>query len=447
MFVESESVELKEKYSDSVCKEIVAFLNTNGGKLIIGVNDCGTIVGITNVDETSRKISDVITDQIEPNPQSLISSEIKYEDGKMFIIVNVPRGIQPIYCQKKHGFSSAGCFIRIGTTTKSMTEEEIHSRYQKNFTNRDLMLVTPARYGDISFNTIQLTYMLRGFHLGEERFEANLNLRTPDGQYNQLAELLSDHNTIPMILVKFRGKDKSKLSENYNYGNKCILTAYETMKNKIVAENICISDTTVRPREDKYLYDFDSVNEAVINAFVHNDWNISQPTISYFDDRIEILSYGGLPNNQTEDKFFKGISSPRNEMLMRIFLDMHLTERTGHGIPAIVSKYGKDIFDIDSSYIKVTIPFDKEVLEKSRPAPLASKENTNLTKTEKRILKILIDNPYATSDVLADDIGVNARTIERAFLTLQEKGLLARTGSKRIGRWCVLEENFNTSLE
>ena len=46
MFVESESVELKEKYSDSVCKEIVAFLNTNGGKLIIGVNDCGTIVGI-----------------------------------------------------------------------------------------------------------------------------------------------------------------------------------------------------------------------------------------------------------------------------------------------------------------------------------------------------------------------------------------------------------------
>lgn len=61
----------------------------------------------------------------------------------------------------------------------------------------------------------------------------------------------------------------------------------------MIAENICISDTTVRPRVDTYLYDIDCVNEAILNALVHNDWTITEPQISMFSDRIEILSHGG----------------------------------------------------------------------------------------------------------------------------------------------------------
>ena len=75
-YIESEVLELKARFSDTICKDIVAFLNTNGGDIIIGVDDDGTVVGINNIDETSKKISDVITDQIEPNPQAIISSEI-----------------------------------------------------------------------------------------------------------------------------------------------------------------------------------------------------------------------------------------------------------------------------------------------------------------------------------------------------------------------------------
>ena len=133
-------------------------------------------------------------------------------------------------------------------------------------------------------------------------------------------------------------------------------------KDRLAAENICVSDTSICPRFDRHLFDFDSVNEAVINALVQNDWNVSQPLISIFSDRIEILPHGGLPKGQTRELFFRGISKPRNDMLMRIFLNMNLTEHTRHGIPAILSKYGEAAFDIGDSYILVTIPYDKDVI-------------------------------------------------------------------------------------
>ena len=98
-YIESETLELKEKYTDAICKEIVAFLNASGGTIIIGVKDDGTVVGVNKIDETFRKISDIITTQIEPNPQDEVSSELRFEDGKTLIAINVSKGIKHIYCQ------------------------------------------------------------------------------------------------------------------------------------------------------------------------------------------------------------------------------------------------------------------------------------------------------------------------------------------------------------
>ena len=78
-YIESESMELKEKYSDTIAKEIVSFLNSEGGTIIIGVKDNGTATGVEKLDETLRKISDIITMQVEPNPQDEVSTEVKFE--------------------------------------------------------------------------------------------------------------------------------------------------------------------------------------------------------------------------------------------------------------------------------------------------------------------------------------------------------------------------------
>lgn len=198
------------------------------------------------------------------------------------------------------------------------------------------------------------------------------------------------------------------------------------------AENICISDTTVRPRKDTYLFDFDCVNEAILNALVHNDWTITEPQISMFNDRLDILSHGGLPNGMTKEQFFDGISKPRNATLMRIFLNMGLTEHTGHGIPTIVEKYGKDVFEIENNYIRCTILFNQEVIDQ------IDNKNVGLNKTEKKVIELLIENTSLTSIELSEKIGVTKRTIERTFKSLQEKKMIERVGSKRDGNWIVV---------
>lgn len=436
-YIESETLELKEKYTDVICKEIVSFLNGSGGTIVVGVKDDGTVVGVDKIDETFKKISDIITMQIEPNPQDEVSSEIRFEDGKTLIIVNVPKGIKHIYCRKKYGFSSAGCSIRVGTTCREMTTEQIRVRYENKFIDSEYMLKKRASQPDLSFKELKIYYSEKDYHLDDKNFEANLNLRNQNGDYNLLAELLADRNNVPLIFVKFKGKDKSAISERNDYGYRCIITSYDKIKNRLQAENICISDTTVRPRKDTYLFDFDCVNEAILNALVHNDWTITEPQISMFDNRLEILSHGGLPSGMTKEQFFEGISKPKNATLMRIFLSIGLTEHTGHGIPTIVKKYGEEVFEIENNYIRCTIPFDEKVLDKLKTENVGL--NVGLNKTEKKVVSLLIEDSEYTSDELAAKIGVTKRTIERAFISLQNKKVIERIGSKRDGSWIVIQ--------
>ena len=229
-YIESETLELKEKYTDVICKEIVSFLNASGGTIIIGVKDDGTIVGVQKIDETLKKISDIITMQIEPNPQDEIRSELKFEAGKTLIWIYINKGNKNIYCQKKYGFSSNGCTIRIGTTCREMTPEQIRIRYEKNFTDTEYMLKKRSQSTDLTFRELKIYYAEKGYHLADQSFETNLNLRNADGEYNLLAELLADRNNTPFLFVKFQGNDKSAISERNDYGYGCLLTTYMKVK-------------------------------------------------------------------------------------------------------------------------------------------------------------------------------------------------------------------------
>ena len=79
LYIETDKVEFKEKINDTLTKEIESFLNTNGGAIYIGIDDNGKIVGVDNTDETLRKISDIISDQIEPNAIDCVRPEVEFK--------------------------------------------------------------------------------------------------------------------------------------------------------------------------------------------------------------------------------------------------------------------------------------------------------------------------------------------------------------------------------
>ena len=125
---------------------------------------------------------------------------------------------------------------------------------------------------------------------------------------------------------------------------------------------------------------------------------------------------------------------------MRIFLNMGLTEHTGHGVPTIIKKYGKGVFEITDNYIKCRIPYDEKVLEMSQKnVGINVGTNVGINKTEKAVLGILISNPQKTADEMAVEVGVTKRTIERTLVSLKKKGLIERIGSNKKESWVVIQ--------
>lgn len=281
IYSETDKIELKEKINDSLPKEIESFLNTDGGTVYIGINDAGNVIGLNKLDIQLRAISDIISDQIEPNAIDCVRPEVEIIDDKMIIKIVIKKGYASLYCIKKYGFSSNGCHYRVGTTCKSMTLEMIKQRFESSLSGIDMMVRRESYYQDMSFSKFKLLLLENGYHIDENSFERNFKLRTNDGAYNYLAELLADENSIPFIFAKFKGKTKATFSERSDYGNQCIILAYEKMMERLKLENICMTITNPRPRRDIYLYDIDAVNEALVNAIIHNDYMISDPQVAF----------------------------------------------------------------------------------------------------------------------------------------------------------------------
>ena len=440
MMIESNKIEFKSKYTDQIIKEIVSFLNADGGKIYIGVNDDGSVCGAQKIDEILRNISDVVTMQIEPSAIEDVKPELEFLEGLPVVVINVKKGILPLYCIKKHGFSSNGCLIRIGSSCRSMSESQINERYKLRFFDDDIIVSSSTNLESLSFFTLKNSYLEVGLRLNDDSFETNLKLINSRGKYNIMAELLSDNNRFSLIFVKFNGLNKASISQRSDYGDKSIIFGYRQLMNRIASENICLSNTTVRPRIDTYLFDYDSVNEAIVNAIVHNDWSITEPQVSFFRDRIEILSHGGLPHNLSIEEFYRGISKPRNIRLMKIFSDLDIVDHTGHGVPIIIEKYGKEAFEINDNHIIVTIPFDKQVMESINVgANVGQNVDVNINDTERKIIEMLINDPTLTAEKISIKIEKSKRTAERYLKALQEKEIILRTGSDKKGYWKIIK--------
>ena len=139
-------------------------------------------------------------------------------------------------------------------------------------------------------------------------------------------------------------------------------------------------------------------------------------------------------------EFFNGVSNPRNFVLMRIFLKLGIVEHTGHGVPIIIEKYGKEVFEINDNHIIVTIPFDKQVMESINVgANVGQNVDVNINDMERKIIEMLINDPTLTAEKISMKIEKSKRTAERYLKALQEKGIILRTGSDKKGYWKIIK--------
>ena len=433
-FQETERTELKKVLNDTLPKEMVAFLNSFDGTIYIGVDDDGTVLGIADLDEVQKRIADIITTQILPNPQAYVDLGTKCVDGKNVIEIKVSKG-NALYYIKKYGRSAAGCFIRVGTTCRSMTEEQIDKRYAETVSLPEKSIKDiPVLRDDYTFNKLKQYLVSHGIHINEDSFYRNFCLVTADGRFNILADILADENMNSIKVAVFKGTDKSVFVKRNEYGFTCLIESLEKVINYCDALNETFIDVSVRPRREERLFNEEAFKEAWINACVHNKWSEElAPSVYWFDDRLEIVSYGGIPHDLTMEEFLSGKTEPVNKALMKIFLQCGIVEHSGHGVPVVVREYGENAYTFSENMIKVTIPFCK------RDDVISPNDGINdgiNDRLEDVVIDLIRKNASITVQEIADKTNVSKSTVERLF---KKSTKFKHIGSNKKGHWEVIE--------
>lgn len=212
---------------------------------------------------------------------------------------------------------------------------------------------------------------------------------------------MNDTNTISIKVAKYDGIDRVNLVESNEYGFESLVKATQQVLDKLNLENKTLTKITSKERKETRIWNEISLREAVVNAFVHNDYSRDlAPKFELFDDRLEITSNGGLPEGLAKEEFFEGFSVPRNKEIMRVFKDLDLVEQLGSGIPRILQFYKKESFQFSENFLRIVLP--KNVDEKGvqegghvggQDGGQDDRSRIELTPAQNQVFRLIVENP------------------------------------------------------
>lgn len=333
---ESEVVELKEIYTPDLKKEIISFANTNGGTILIGVQDNGNIIGIDNADFVIQQIANSIRDSIRPDITMFTNIELlKYED-KTYIKLTVEQGTKRPYYLSDKGLKPSGVYVRSGTTSAPASEDAI--RMMIKATDGDTFETNRSLIQELTFNSLSKEMEKRNFEFTEVQMK-NLGILSSDSIFTNMGLLVSDQCKHSIKFAVFQGADKLIFKDRKEFTGSLfeqLADAYKT----IDFYNGTMASFHDLLRTDERDYPEDAVREALLNAIVHRDYSFSGSTlINLYANRLEIISLGGLVSGLSLKAAMLGASQPRNEKLANLFYRMKLIEAYGTGLSKIISCY------------------------------------------------------------------------------------------------------------
>ena len=432
---EDESREFKENLVqlDNGLKSLCAMLNRHGsGCVYFGVRDNGDVTGTSVGKDTLNKIRHRISELIQPKVIADIETKTD-ENGNAFICISANGCDIPYSCDGRY-------YIRSVASDEKISNELLRKMLISN--GMDLARSRPSDVQDLTFTQLCTFMLAKGLHVSDnESLYSSYGLRTPDGRFNIMAFILSDQSNFSIKVVRFSGKDKSIMSERTEYGGKCLLTTIEQVLQHARSINTTKVNLAGGQRRETELFDFESFREAWINACLHNSWaELLPPSVFIFDDRMEIVSYGGLPYGLSEEDFYNGKSVPVNKTLMTVFTLTGFAEQSGHGVPIIVARYGRKAFSFSSGMLTVTIPFSFEPDLVYLRRRISTDGLSSLSANQFRILRYLAENPSSTLDTAAREQKLSLAWTKKIVALLQQMALLSRIGSKKTGVWEVRED-------
>ena len=411
---ETATLEFKQQRSKSYLKTVSAYANYGTGKIIFGIADDGTPVGLADPQDTCLRIEHAINDSIDPVPRF----ELAIEGDTRTVTLTVHEGPDKPY------LSSGRAYRRTDTSTVEVSRLE-YGRLVLTGEHVSFDALV-AKEQDLAFGHLEKELASKlGLKPLDQNSLISLELMTPSGEYCNAAALLADSNHFPGIDIARFGESINIINARHTFEHMSVLEQMQRTL-EVFDTYYAYEEIVGFERIAKTLVPREAFREAIANALVHRCWDVrANIKVGMFADRIEITSPGGLPAGITEELYLAGGPSvARNPILANVFFRLGHIERFGTGIPRILDEYAHETvspsFALRDSSITVMLPVT--VLE-------------NVTLDEEAILAVLAKGSALTRSQISEKTQLSKSKAIRTLNALVEKGLVTKVGEGRSVRY------------
>lgn len=423
---ESETIEWKEVVVDDIKKEVIAFANGEGGTLYIGVRDDGTVAGVDDPDGCTLQVANMVRDAIRPDVTMFVHYRTETRQGKPVVAVTVQSGTGKPYYLARKGLRPEGVFVRQGSASVPATDTAIRRMIKQ--TDGDRFESMRSLQQELTFAAAAAAFADRGLPFGAPQMQS-LHLCASDGLYTNLGLLLSDQCPHTIKAAVFSGTDQSQFQDRREFSGS-LLRQLEEVYAFIDLHNQTRATFSGLRRTDTRDYPETALREALLNALVHRDYAYHASTlVSLYQDRIEMVSVGGLlPGLDLEDVMM-GLSLCRNEHLANVFYRLQLIEAYGTGMGKILASYRGQAqiprIECTANAFKVVLPNRNAGAHLPEDPPAASGATDAYGKA---VLDRLRERPAITRAEVETLLGVGTATAYRVLKQLQQQGCIRSEG-------------------
>ncbi len=414
---ETRTKEFKEMITNTFLKTVSAFSNYDGGEIFFGIDDNGNIKGLPDVKQACLEIENKINDSITPQPDYTL----ELQNNDRTVKLTVKSGLQKPYLYKSKAYKRNDT-ATIETDTLELSRLILEG---KNIRFEEL----PCEDQELTFDTLcqKLKECIQIETFNQDTLKT-LNLYSSAAGYNNAAGILADKNHFPGIDIMRFGENISVIHKRATFENISILAGYEKVS-EIFRDYYQYEEIQGTERKKAEKIPEAAFREAIANALIHRVWDVeSQIRVSMFDDRIEIISPGGLPSGITEDEYLSGkLSVLRNRNLANVFYRLGFVEIFGTGITRIKQLYEEGLnqpdFEVSENAIKIVLP----VFEK----------NLNLTEDERKIYKILSKTMLKSISEIAPCVPFGKSKTTQLLKEMGKKGVVKIEGRGRGTKYVI----------
>ena len=341
---ENSSVEFKSAnaHPDSLAREMVAFANTQGGTLLIGVEDDGRISGLTGSVDHETRIANIARNNINP-PITIESTVVEMPDGPI-LMVKVERGRDRPYQTLQNQF-----LVRVGSTNRTATQGELLRLFQQaGLFHYDATAVQGTRLADLNLAALDQYFSQYGFDLTAEsdkaRILANADVMTETGEATIAGLLLFGINPqryLPYAGISFAHFAGDEVTEELidKQVIEGVLSFQVDSALAVIRNNLQRPSRIqgTRTEDASFQYPDKVFRELLVNAVVHRNYSItgSRIRVQLFTNRIEFISPGRLPNSVSVAKLPMGVSYAVNPIIVKFMENLRYMDRLGRGLPMV----------------------------------------------------------------------------------------------------------------